>query len=186
MSESARCTADLLNSGWNLISVPVDPDDPKVESVFAALEKAGNDLAHAVFSYDGTGYVVYPEELALIRKGDGYWLRLDYPVSFTVMGESAMGDVSMGLREGWSLIGCPFDEPVAWADCSVSDGTTTKSVALAASDGWIQAVGYYYEQELGYRLLKHDGTGHDDSLRPWCGYWVRAFRPGLILTIPSP
>jgi len=175
--------------GWNLTSVPVAPADPEPAIVFADLVALGNDLTHNLACYDpGAGYRVYPESLTAVERGRGYWLYLsEVPPGAVVSlaGEKASADVPMPLGDGWSLLGQPHKQPAAWADCLISDGATTLGFSDAAAAGWIDPVAYGYAGG-GYFMVRGDGAGDDDALRPWHGYWVLAYQPGLTLIVPTP
>jgi len=184
MPEWARCEPPWLREGPNLISLPLDPLDPNVASVLFALEQAGNVLSGAVCGYDGTAYQTYPDPLADLVRGEGYWLQLDSAVPFSVMGSTASQDVTIGLRNGWNLIGHPLAEARTWADCLVTNGVQTKSVSQAADAGWIQPAICYFDSPASYKLVNPHGTGDDDAVRPWYGYWLRTFQDGLHLVVP--
>ena len=184
MPDMARCEPPCLQAGWNLISIPLDPFNPAVEAVLAALVAAENNLTDAVYAYRQTGYLCYPTNLTELARGEGYWLKLANPVPFSVLGDAAREDVTIGLSKHWNLIGCPTTVPLAWASCSVTDGTETKTVAQAADAGWIQSILYYYEPAVGYRLVKTDGSGNDTQIRPCHAYWLRAYQSGLSAVVP--
>ncbi|HPD31499.1 MAG TPA: hypothetical protein PLL20_16025 [Phycisphaerae bacterium] len=184
MSERFRCGPPWLQGGWNLISIPLDSDNPNVTAVLAALEQAGNALPGHLLRYRADAYQAYPDEMTTLARGEGYWLRLDQASTFSVRGKAAKQNVLIGLTDGWNLIGCPTDVPVLWAACSVSDGSQTKTVTEAGQTGWIQSTLLYHEPVSGYRLVIPGETGDDAYLRPCQGYWLRAFRHGLILVVP--
>lgn len=184
-----------FSSGWNLISVAVEPqpgdddedgiDNRDASEVFADLIDAGNVLTNALYKYEG-GYKLYPSDFTMVETGVGYWLKLTVPASCRSRGEIYGVHQTLVVNPGWSMIGSPFSYPVPFAEVTVSDGVETKSIADAVAAGWIQVPWFYYVPGAGYKQLKYDGTGDDDHLQPWTGYWVKVYTATpLTLTIPG-
>jgi len=171
-----------LQPGWNLISLPLAANDATVAGALDNCADAGNVLENAVYSYDGE-YAIYPADFNTVQRGVGYWLYLTVAAREVVFGTEAAGPVSVALEDGWNLVGHPHDAPVAWAACTLYDGVETKSVADAEAAGWVQGIGYWYQD--GYMTVALS-AGDDDSLRPWRGYWLLTYRPGLSLSVPTP
>lgn len=169
-----------LASGWNLICLPLVPDDPAPGAVLSACVDAGNTLEGNLYAYGGA-YAVYPGDFDLMEVGRGYWLRLDVPARPSYWGTQAPAPISIPLA-GWTLVGLPRTHAVRWADVEVTDGSTTLSVPQAAAAGWIQERAFWYDG-AAYRTLAVSG-GDDDFMRPWRGTWVLAEREGLRLVIP--
>jgi len=170
--------------GWNLRSVPIEPEDSDCATVFATLADAGSVLEYNIYTYDPElGYMVYPDDFTQVAPGQAYWVRLDVPGSVEVEGIIPVEDFTVPLKEGWNLFGNPYPEDVLWESVSVSDGETTLSLLEAEDQGWLQATAYYYN--MGYLELAPSG-GDDQYLRPWRGYWILTMKPNLELIIPSP
>jgi len=175
-----------LGTGWNLMSFPLEP---LVREASAALDDcvaAGNDITNALFRYTpGAGYEIYPGVFTETDLGRAYWLHLVVAATEDLVGAKSGGDIEIALSDGWNLFGHPHADAVLWSSCWVSDGVTTKTVPEAEAAGWLDPAAYYYEGGA-YKQLRSDGTGNDDSLRPWSGYWVLANQAGLSLIIPAP
>lgn len=173
--------------GWNMTGVPVDPFNPDAGSVFADLADLGNVITNSVFRYDpGIGYAVYPSTFTAVELGRGYWLKVTVADENTVVavpGEDATSDQTVQLAEGWNMIGHTFLHPQYLEDLEVTQGASTLSWDDAVAAGWVAETLYHYSPGEGYALVRTDGTGQDDMLRPWCGYWVRAYVP-CTLTFP--
>lgn len=170
-----------LSAGWNLVSIPRQPVDTRVEVVLDDLAEAGNPLL--LYRYRRLiGYQAYPVDFFDIEAGLGYWLSVVNPVPVTYNGHRTTEAVALGLWSGWNLIGHPFDEAVPLADCTVTRQGNTLPYAEAVAAGWIDATLYYYE-DSAYRTLRISG-GADDQLRPWKGYWVKAPAGTVTLNIP--
>jgi len=177
---------NFLQQGWNMIALPIKPDDPSPGSVFADLVAAGNTLEGNLYRYaPGAGYEVYPTDFTQLEMGRGYWLRIDNPAQANYWGERILEDAQIELENGWNMVGFPFPEPVLLSDCSITNGAETKSIDEAAAAGWINLPLYYYIPGAGYGSLT-TGGGDDDSFRPWRAYWLLALQDGLSLIIPAP
>jgi len=161
-----------------------DVPDNEASEVFADLIAAGNYIEGNLYRYTpGTGYEAYPTQFTTIEAGRAYWLRLDYPAACSVVGMHLGTKQEIELTEGWNMIGCKMSAPVLLADVLVSDGSTTLTIDEAVAAGWLQVPFYYYSD--GYKTVSYDGTGQDEYLRPWYGYWVLAFQD-VTLILPMP
>jgi len=174
--------AGWFKDGWNLISVPVDPFDPEASAVFDDLVAAGNVINTNLFNYSqATGYLMYSTGFTAVERKRAYWLRLTVAGQETLTGTEDTADpMTIPLDNGWNMIGHPHPEAVAWADCSITDGATTLSIADASAAGWLQATGYYYE--IGYFEI----TPASGDLTAWYGYWILTYTDGLTLLVPQP
>ena len=177
-------TWEPAGHGWNLMSIPVEPADPDPAVVFADLAACGNLIEMSLFQYTpGVGYSIYPStSFTAMEVGRGYWLRVTNPCNNTVLGAAPSVPQEIALANGWNMIGMPLADPVLWSGCQITDGVETKSIADAGSAGWIQTLMYYYTP-TGYGSVKPDGTGSDDSLRPWLGYWLLTYQADLTLIV---
>jgi hypothetical protein len=173
-----------MRKGWNLASVPVEPFAPAADLALRSLAGAGNTLGNALFRYDKlTGYEIFPGDFAGVECGRAYWLYLDAMSATCTVDGAPRADGLLPLSDGWTMLGHPWPDPVAWASCQITDGVETKSISEAESAGWIQAAAFYYDG--GYFTMEPAG-GDDDSLRAWYGYWLLANQAGLTLIVPQP
>jgi len=173
-----------LGIGWNLMSFPLEPVCCECSAALDDCIAAGNDITNNLFRYAaGSGYEIYPGTFTEAGRGCGYWLSLDAAATEDLAGAKAAGDVEIALSDGWNLVGHPHPEAVLYSGCSVSDGVETRSVPDAEAAGWLDPAVYYYDGGA-YSTLRSDGTGDDDSLRPWYGYWLLANQAGLTLIVP--
>jgi len=177
-------TWDSAQAGWNLMSLPIDPADPDPAVVFADLATCGNVIGTNLYRYSKlSGYELYPSaQFTAMETGRAYWLRLTSVCDNTVSGTLLSAPQSIALDDGWNMFGMPLSTPVLWSGCQITDGVDTKSIADAGTAGWIQTLIYYYTP-TGYKTVKPDGTGDDDSLRPWVGYWFLTYQAGLSLIV---
>ena len=85
-----------LRAGWNMVSLPVVPDDPMANAVMPS------GLFYQLVTWTGTGYVAATE----FEAGRGYWLLVLEDVNVTVTG-IPVDEVTLTLSPGWSMIGGP-------------------------------------------------------------------------------
>jgi hypothetical protein len=103
---SVQVYALALAAGWNLISLPVEPEDPAVEAVLAAPDKAATVYSGYVWTADPLSrrprYIPVREMHALT----GYWLYAPNALVVNVFGQPAAVD-ELGLHPGWNLAAVP-------------------------------------------------------------------------------
>jgi hypothetical protein len=190
LTVQAATSPGFYQVGWNLTSVPVVPTNPAPFSVFQDLTALGNVIDNNLYRYaTGAGYELYPLHFTTVTRGRGYWLWLSTvqpDTVVTVPGQVATSSVELSLPQGWSLIGHPFPESVLLSSCLVKNGATTYGWSNAVAAGWIAGGLYYWDPDTGYLTLNSTGYGHDDSLRPWRGYWAYAPTTTVSLIVPKP
>jgi hypothetical protein len=142
-------------SGLDMISLPFQPDDPSVPSVFA-----GVDLI-SVFSYTPSGWKIYhtdpriPDTLTTLEPGKGYFVKVGSPATLQLSGTSAS---PQSLVPGWNLIG----------------PANTNSVAVSSYLPSLLPAGYEYTS-----VWKWNGTGYETLdqmngiMEPGIAYWVK-------------
>lgn len=81
-----------LDQGWNMVAVPVTPDDPSKTSLFPAA------ISYA-FGYEGS-YVTKDT----LQPGVGYWMKFGAADTSTVIGY-LRSTSSIRVEPGWNLIG---------------------------------------------------------------------------------
>lgn len=181
ISRGAACPQGWLRSGWNLISLPVVPEDTAGESVLADIAEA-NPLVGRLFRYSpAAGYEVYPDDFSLMQAGRGYWLMLDQGAEAVAFGDPSGGSMEIPLEAGWNLFGVPFDRDVAPADCLIRTPEGEVPFTDAADAGIVQPDVFFFDGEM----LRVGDEGDDDHLRPWRGYWLLAHEDGLTLVMPA-
>ena len=152
INDNVPCELDL-NSGWNLVSFSVLPDNPSPANVFA-------DVTDSVlYVSDVTGNLWGPSignsGLSTLRLGAGYWVRSsDDDVTFTVEGRGN-SETQIALQSGWNLIG--YTLPQA--------GTINAVLRTALASGKVQYIADQFGNVYPGGLLS--------EMRPGVGYWVR-------------
>lgn len=154
-----------LSTGWNLISLPVIPHDPTIETVLADIL----DNVNSVWSYDAGTWTSFkpnaPSVLTEIVDGKSYWIDMS-KASILAVNEATEPTTPFQLppqytvTEGWNLIGF----------------TETNEMKV---EDYLKGVNYIrvYEYTNRYNQLKPT-----DYMTPGHGYWIATNAPGTIYT----
>lgn len=146
-------TMDIeLNAGWNLISLPLIPDDGDVATLFSGLPVT------AIWEYSGGAWTV-PDELV---DGLGYWVYMTAAATLTVDGVvnpmPPQTPPTYDVAAGWNLIGFK-------STCTRTAGAYLYGVPFVRiwgfADGWVS-------------------MDSGDMMQPGLGYWIAATGVGTI------
>ena len=88
-----------LRAGWNMVSLPVVPDDELAANI---LDGVG---FYQLVTWSGSGY--YPSDD--FEAGKGYWLLVLVDVNVTVSGPP-VDSLDLSLSAGWNMVGGTFEE----------------------------------------------------------------------------
>ena len=182
--DTAHFTVSLadvpLYTAWNLISPPVQPDNPDIQVVQRPIQGS----YAAILGYQG-GLRRYnplgPDkgDLTAVEAGRGYWIRETLPApppdaeepwqvrpvaTLRLAGQRVPVDRPLGLAAGWNLAGyLPATSLPMTAALGSIEG------AYGAVLGFDRTgVSYYPDLEEDYNTLA--------ELRPSAGYWISATR----------
>jgi hypothetical protein len=163
-----------LKKGWNLISIPVGPENNTIESVLSSIGGKYTMLR----SFDPVeGWKTYdplhpePEysDLHLIYPDEGYWINMTGDANLTVTGME-MANTQILLAAGWNLIGYPT--------------FTVQGVAgaLSSIDGSYELV-RTYDTEAGWMTYDPMHPEFSDLMQmaPGFGYWVKMMFPDMVV-----
>lgn len=149
-----------LCQGWNMISIPVLPEDTNFTHLIPA---DARDHIYVIWSYEGGGVWKYWTELpgytSTLTDVDvqhGYQICCDAPISFNVTGTLPESDQVSVVGGDWNIIGYPKLEPTDPAE-RYSDALVVWSLR---NGSW-----YYYTSLPGY-------TNTLISMEPGYGYEV--------------
>ena len=168
-----------LNAGWNLVALPLSPvatiTAPNVCAAINASTGAGTAIEIDKF-VDG-GWVghrcgIPPNAYSLIA-GQGYFVRVSKPTTWTVDGLPHDGKATHALQAGWNLIGLPglagrLDAPSVLTSINSAASATGSGYAATEMDRW-QSGGW----EGHLRGLPLNKFGIEESR----GYFVKLTRP---------
>ena len=160
-------TADIqLYPGWNLLSLPLIPDDSSIETVL------GDVIVDSVWAYDTVqGWLVYspppaPSFLDEITDGVGYWIEMTAPdivsVTGVTMPEPPSVPPSYSVDDGWNLIGF-------------------KSMVEMACQDYLTSIDGQYAIVWAYRQGVYVPIGGADNLIPGEGLWIWMLQASIIV-----
>jgi len=160
-----------LNEGWNLISLPVIPENNSVANVFGSVDY------ESVFAYVNDNWLSYSvsrpdflNTLWYINFSQGYWVEMLNPDILTITG-SFNPVTNIPLNPGWNLIGYPSFETRNITDVLV--GLDYNSVFMYENGSW--------------KSFSPDKPAFLNSLtefRPDYGYWIK-MNSYAVLTITN-
>jgi len=176
-----------LSPAWNLVSLPVIPDDPSVDVILAGIEET---VASVWKWVDGKWAVCLPglEDkgasyasskgfglLTDINCGEGFWVNAGTDLSLSVPGTQP-SDTSCSLASGWNLVGLKSDEAESITDFVAGNEIKIASVWKWDNDNdngkWDVYLpgqddgGAAYALSKGFTLL--------ENIYPGEGFWVNA------------
>jgi hypothetical protein len=161
MCALAQESALSLGTGWNLISIPVQPADKKISSVLSSIE----GKYQAIYAYNTASgeYQSYTpgsssNTLTELNAGNGYWIYMDQPASFSVNGSAASREIN--LVTGWNLAGYNSTQE---ADVAA---------ALGAAAGKVSALYGFDNSANSYKGYVPGEENELTRLSPGRGYWI--------------
>ncbi|MCK4734172.1 MAG: DNRLRE domain-containing protein, partial [Methanophagales archaeon] len=166
--ETIRQTSIQLHTGWNLISLPLTPEDAAILNVLSPVA----DNWNSVWSYEGGKWKRYDltgpdflNTLTFMEPGKGYWLHMNSDDTLSISGSEPRVK-SIPLSAGWNLVGYN----------SLNSKSTTE--AMKSVEGNWNSVWSY---EAG-RWKRYDMTGPDflnslTFMEPGKGYWLNMKSP---------
>jgi C1A family cysteine protease/sugar lactone lactonase YvrE len=151
-----------LSSGWNLISLPLQPDNGQVGSVLYGL----TGFYRIVWAYPPQSWKFYdPSDidgstLVTIETGRGYWIKMTETKTLSISG--AAPPSSLSLLAGWNLVGY------------YGSVCTTAAAALTSLSGSYQIVWGYPSQSWKFYDPNDVGGSTLTQICPGYGYWIKA------------
>jgi hypothetical protein len=160
-----------LDIGWNLISLPLEPDDTAIESVLNPIE----GKYYIVWAYDNGAWFSYnPDapafsDLSEMSAGEGYWINLKIAANFCASGSEPGKSVS--LSSNWNLVGYN-----STASLSIEE-------ALASIDGKYVSVWAFIDGDWKVYDPANHGASDLVTMDPGFGYWINTTE-ACIWTLP--
>jgi hypothetical protein len=164
-----------LPAGVSLISLPAQYSGKDAASIL------GVSSTLKMVTWDSGRYVSYPGSPAnTFQPGRGYFIKLDAPVAVKDPGlpvqVDANGYFTVILRQGWNLVGDPFNAAVDLGAVRIGSGNQVLTLSQAAAAGLVRDVVWG---------LTNTGYVRATQLEPGKGYWMSA-NQDVRLLIPSP
>ena len=203
---AAAATKDIaLEKGWNLVSSPLEPLDPQVDTMLASINQA-YATAWAWDSSAATWRVRVSQEsgaaignyakskgallLTTLHAGQGFWLNMTEAATLTITG-SAPATNLYSLVKGWNLIGTLGDQGKSVAEV-VSDlaivGVKPLSLWKWQGGNWAVALPYHGDGTInadnGASYAGSKGFALLSTLSATDGYWVNADAASIEVTPP--
>ncbi|KJU84859.1 conserved hypothetical protein, secreted [Candidatus Magnetobacterium bavaricum] len=150
-----------LNSGWNLISLPLQTEGVSISSVFSGI----NGSYSQVWSYQNGSWKMYDpqnaglSDFSIVTHGPGYMIYMKQGGSITITGSSAYSN-AVKLSKGWNLVG--FSSPQA---LSVTN-------ALPSVIDKVKVVWSYQSGSWKMYDPKNAGMSDFNTFVPGQGYWI--------------
>lgn len=151
-----------LNAGWNLISLPVLPENTTIEAVTEAL----GVVLESVWSYENGAWRIYSpqhsdvSDLDAVKPGRGYWIN----VTQAGRGIEIEGTINVDLPDlvaGWNLVGWGGLQPLPVAG----------ALAAIGADGG--RVWGYDDGQWRFFDSRYHGLSDLAEIEPGKGYWVK-------------
>jgi len=144
-----------FKQGWNLISMPIEPVNPSINSLFS--DKIID--VEAIFSYSNEEWEYWlpnvKSTLENLTCGNGYWILTND--NFTISLEGSIAD-GYQLSQDWNLIGVNNTHSVTTTD-------------YLSNTTWTQVYCYDEEADTWYTYIRDLG-GPVNIMEPGEGYWV--------------
>ena len=152
-----------LHTGWNLISLPIMPDDTDILDVMNSV--AGN--WNSVWSYETDNWKRYDltgpdflNDLTTMEPGKGYWLNMKSDDTLSVSG-SELTTKSISLSAGWNLVGY-----------NSLNSKSTLSAMNSVTGNWNSVWSYEAGNWKRYDLTGPDFLNDLTTMEPGKGYWI--------------
>jgi len=155
-----------LYAGWNMISLPLRPDNLSASSVLATIPNAGG-IAYLWNASKGSYDAIYGD--MELEPGRAYWVSVTGDGTWTPTGSEIHG-TKVNLTPGWNMIGVPSAANVSVTDITVTVGADTYTLVEAAQNGYIGGIFYSWNTANE----EWDATVISDTavLKPGIGYFV--------------
>ena len=150
-----------LDLGWNLISLPLKPENDHVAQIMGDV----NGGIESVWGYeDGVWYVYDPlnpglSDLEVMKTGYGYWVKTTQ-AGLNIQIQGQMIPLSLSLTNGWNLIGFNSLQSMPVVDALAGIGGEVECVW-----GYKNGVWYVYDPQ-------NPGLSDLEEMEPGMGYWI--------------
>lgn len=152
--------------GWCLISLPLEPTDTDPSVVLSSIDTKYN----SVWAYDpDEGWSIYapgaPSDLEEMIPGEGYWLKMEEPGTFTIQGTAPESTAIFLEGAAWNLVGYGSLE-------SRNAGECMSSVANDINSVW--EYGPHDAVVKSWSIYALGAPSDLEVMKPGYGYWIKA------------
>ncbi len=170
----------IIKPGWNLISIQLEPADPRIETIF--FDWINNGYSFTVWEYDAAyeSWRTYqhPEHFFLnnitglsiteIKPKKGYWINSGHFTNYELIieGEPATGGIN--IQSAWNLVGFTGFHSESFGEMDIDN-------ILGEKKAMVEEI-WFYNRDLGegYKAHMTDGTKREFStVVPGRGYWIK-------------
>ena len=150
-----------LGTGWNLISLPLNPSDTSILSVL-------NDISGhftIVWSYQNGKWKMYDpakpglSDLLTVEAAHGYWIKMTQTDSLEITGAEPSN--TLNLSAGWNMVGLNSTQSIRISDALSSIATKVIIVWAYQNGKWKM----YDPANPGFSDLTSMDSGY--------GYWIK-------------
>ena len=152
----------VLEAGWNMISLPIEPTNPAVTDVFAA-SRGGDVPRQETFTDYTRGGTLHTGEIWMwVPTGSGhyetvtelhalkaYWVYVQNPVTVVVPGTTP-GTCIASLPKGWNSLGPAKAKPAPYANPDIWDRVWRWNTVTT----------------------QYEAVDEAGLMQPGCGYWI--------------
>ena len=151
-----------LNPGWNLVSLPVLPENTDIANILADIMRN----LDSIWGFKDGNWVfyspAYPQfsELATMEPGHGYWVQADQ-AGLSIEIEGPVSEDTLNVTSGWNLLGWSIlQQPVPVPD------------ALTEINRPVVSVWAYNHGQWQVFDTQNSGLSDLQEIEPGVGYWV--------------
>jgi len=177
-------------SGWNLLSLPVLPEDTSVDVLFAQIldqvislwKWTENNWAVYLPSVTFNEFVTYVNSkgfsvLSNIEMGEGFWVNSNIAQDLTVMGTEP-ANPSCSVNSGWNLIGLKSNQSKSITDYISGNESNIISMWKWGNGNW--SVYLPGEGDAGAAYANSKGFGLISNINPGEGFWVNCIEATML------
>ncbi|MCA9385029.1 fibronectin type III domain-containing protein [Candidatus Dojkabacteria bacterium] len=185
INKQADAIGYRLNTGWNLIHVPLvmkGENTSQIEKASELLVELNNQGAEAthVTGYRNGQFIVYStredntgNDLTFgddfnVLPGEGYFIRSYSQSAISLTGNSVSGALEVPILNGWNLVGIYNENTESYGGFEVMNQMNTQQLSVSTLSKWENGI---YTNLVSNNSVQY---GSDYRVFPNAAYWVRS------------